>query len=231
MSDELINVSGVAKEYRIGAHSVTVLKSAELTVAQGESVAVTGMSGAGKSTLLHILGGLQRPDAGAVLYRGQDIYRISAAARTRWRAQKAGFVFQSYHLLPEMDVLENVLLAARTGVVFRSGRAARARADDLLKEVGLSARAHHLPQELSGGEQQRVALARALVNAPELVLADEPTGNLDPETGRQVMRCLLDLTEKQGHSLIMVTHDPRIAELCDRSLRIEDGVICQEVPA
>ena len=231
MSNPVIQVNDVCRSYHIGGHRIEVLRNASLSVDPGQSVAVGGLSGAGKSTLLHILGGLSRPDSGAVCYRGNDIYAMKAGVRTRWRATRVGFVFQSYHLLPEMDVLENVMLAARTRVRYRGRGEARERALCLLREVGLSDRAHHTPLELSGGEQQRVALARALVNEPELVLADEPTGNLDRETGAHVMQCLMNLTRQQGHTLVMVTHDPQIAALCDRRLYICAGAVRDNPPS
>ena len=222
----LLNADNLDKTYHLGKARIDVLRDARLTVQEGESVAIVGASGAGKSTLLHILGGLDRPDAGAVSVAGLDVYGVSAARRTRLRANDIGFVFQSYHLLPEMDVLENVVLPAMAlpGWLHAAGRA-RARALELLEAVGLGDRAGHLPMELSGGEQQRAALARALMNTPRLVLADEPTGNLDDNTGGRVLDLLLSLTHGQGHALVMVTHNRRVAGRCDRVLHLTEGGI------
>jgi lipoprotein-releasing system ATP-binding protein len=203
-----------------------VLLGAHLDVAPGERVAIIGRSGAGKSTLLHVLGGLDHPDpaGGRIVQEGTDIYRLSARMRSAYRARNVGFVFQSYHLLPEMDIVENVMLPA-----FALGRptaGAKRKARELLESVGLGDRLAHTPMELSGGEQQRVALARALMNDPRLILADEPTGNLDATTGGQVLDLLFHLSE--GHALVLVTHSPNIAARCDRTLRLEDGLL---VPA
>ncbi|NQU39017.1 MAG: ABC transporter ATP-binding protein [Lentisphaerae bacterium] len=214
------------KTYHLGKARIDVLRDAELAVRAGESVAIIGASGAGKSTLLHVLGGLDRPDAGRVAVNGVDVYGVSASRRTRLRATDIGFVFQSYHLLPEMDLLENVVLPAMALPDWLHGaRRARARARELLASVGLAEREGHLPMELSGGEQQRAALARALMNSPQLVLADEPTGNLDDETGGLVLDLLLSLTLGRGHALVMVTHNRRVAERCDRVLELRDGGI------
>ncbi|MDI6774446.1 MAG: ABC transporter ATP-binding protein [Verrucomicrobiota bacterium] len=224
----VIDARSIHKSYTLRKGLVRVLQGADLTVGEGEAVAIVGVSGAGKSTLLHILGGLDHPESGAVIFRGQDLYRLSEYQRARLRARQIGFVFQSYHLLPEMDVLENVMLPAMaTGGLLTSGAAARRRAMDLLDAVGLSARGEHTPLELSGGEQQRVALARALMNDPPLVLADEPTGNLDDGTGAQVLERLFALTRARGHTLILVTHDERIAARCDRVLKLAEGALAR----
>lgn len=219
----VIRAENLHKRYVIGRHTIDVLRGAALEVEAGESISVVGISGAGKSTLLHILGGLDGPDAGRVKMDGDDLYALSRARRTEVRAAKIGFVFQSYHLLPEMDVLENVLLPAMALRGVFSYAAARRRAAELLDHVGLADRAVHTPKELSGGEQQRVALARALMNEPQVVLADEPTGNLDDGTGGQVLDALFALTRKRGHTLILVTHDEKIAWACDRRLRLAEG--------
>ena len=200
----LLAAVNLSKSYRLPSKVVEVLKGASLEVREGECVAIIGRSGAGKSTLLHVLGGLDRPDAGEVFLRGQSLYALSPARRTRLRAQNVGFVFQAYHLLPEMDVTENVLLPAMA--ISRMGRAAlRMRALELLDQVGLANRACHMPLELSGGEQQRVAIARALMNAPELLLADEPTGNLDRDTGCQILDLLFGLAHQSRLALVIVT--------------------------
>ncbi|MDP6490954.1 MAG: ABC transporter ATP-binding protein [Kiritimatiellia bacterium] len=222
----LLTAENLSKSYHLGKACIEVLRDARLAVDEGESVAIIGASGAGKSTLLHVLGGLDRPDGGNVTVAGNDVYGMSRAQRTRLRATDIGFVFQSYHLMPEMDLLENVVLPAMAlpDWLHGAGRA-RTRALGLLDGVGLAERARHLPMELSGGEQQRAALARALMNEPRLVLADEPTGNLDETTGDVVLDLLLSLTRGEGHALVMVTHNRRVAERCDRVLHLSDGGI------
>ncbi len=212
------------KTYALEGTPVEVLKGVTLSVTAGETLAVMGASGSGKSTLLHCLGGLDRPSGGQVFFNGGDLFALSSAARTEVRATKLGFVFQSYHLLPELDVLENVMLPAlaRRGALTRRAKL-EARARELLGSVGLAARAAHRPSEMSGGEQQRAALARALMNEPELVLADEPTGNLDSATGDQVLEHLFRLTRDRGHTLVLVTHNADIAARCNRTLHLRDG--------
>lgn len=221
----MLSASNLYKTYVLPHKRVEVLKGAALRVAQGERVAIVGRSGAGKSTLLHVLGGLDRPDAGEVSIDGQPLYALSQRRRTALRAAKIGFVFQSYHLLSEMDVTENVMLPAMTGVLRLSRRQVRQRALTLLEQVGLADRATHMPLELSGGEQQRVALARALITDPALILADEPTGNLDRLTGGQIMELLFGLSCSRALSLVMVTHSPETAALCDRVLELRDGLL------
>jgi len=221
----MLDATDLHKTYVLPHKRVEVLKGAALRVAQGERVAIVGRSGAGKSTLLHVLGGLDRPDAGEVSIDGQPLYALSQRRRTALRAAKIGFVFQSYHLLSEMDVTENVMLPAMTGVLRLSRRQVRQRALTLLEQVGLADRATHMPLELSGGEQQRVALARALINDPALILADEPTGNLDRLTGAQIMELLFGLSHSRSLSLVMVTHSPETAALCDRVLELRDGLL------
>ena len=213
----LLSVKSLCKSYRIpGQPPIEVLKGVSFDVASGERVAVVGRSGAGKSTLLNMLGGLDSPDVGSVTLDGR---RITGKVR----AAKIGFVFQSYNLMPELDVLENVTLPARSMRSPVSLGAAKRRAAELLEKVGLSGRAGHLPAELSGGEQQRVALARALVCGPELILADEPTGNLDSLTGADIMRLLVDLSSGTDLALVMVTHSAEAAAACSRVLRLEAG--------
>ena len=214
----------LSKTYALEGAPVEVLKGVTLSVRAGETLAVMGASGSGKSTLLHCLGGLDRPTSGQVFFNGGDLFAVSAGARTELRATKLGFVFQAYHLLPELNLLENVMLPAlprRGGLTRRAALAERARS--LLDSVGLATRATHRPSELSGGEQQRAALARALMNEPELVLADEPTGNLDSATGAQVLEYLFRLTRDRGHTLVMVTHNADIAGRCNRTLILRDG--------
>ncbi len=202
----------VRKRFRIpGQKPIEVLKGVNFSVYPGEKVAILGRSGAGKSTLLNILGGLERPTSGTVT-----------------RPKNVGFVFQSYHLMPELTVLENVILPtmARSFDARRmNGDSPRTRASYLLERVGLGNRLHHLPAELSGGEMQRVALARALVTNPELVLADEPTGNLDALTGAEILKILSDLSVGGSVALVMVTHSPAAAAICDRTLTLENGVL------
>ena len=221
----LIEAKNLHRQYVLKRHVLDVLRGADLSVDVGETVAVVGRSGSGKSTLLHILGGIDRPDAGSgeVFIDGESLYGASASRRTRIRATRIGFVFQSYHLLNEMDVLENVMLPAR-GIGINSAKM-RARSMELLDAVGVADRAHHTPLELSGGEQQRVALARALINDPSIVLADEPTGNLDGETGNSVLQMLFALTKARGHALVMVTHNQQVADTCDRSLQLDEGLL------
>ena len=221
----LVQAIGVRRSFMMGSRELEVLRGVTLSVAVGESLAITGMSGAGKSTLLHALGGLDRPTAGQVLYRGRDLYAAGDRERSAIRARQIGFVFQAYHLLPELTVLENVLLPglSATGAFLRGG-ALRARAADLLAQVGLSARALHRPNELSGGEQQRVALARALMNGPELLLADEPTGNLDSQTGENVLGYLFGLAAERGLTLVLVTHNEAVAARCRRHVVLRDGL-------
>ncbi len=220
----ILEARDVHRSYTIGDRSIPVLKGVSLRVREGETLSIMGASGAGKSTLLHLLGGLDHPTSGDVFFRGQSLYGMPAWRRSDLRAAKLGFVFQAYHLLPELDVLENVVLPAmiRTNV-FGGGAGDRERGRDLLAKVGLAERAHHRPTELSGGEQQRAALARALMNDPEIVLADEPTGNLDSATGDLVLHYLFDLTKERGHTLLLVTHNEAVAARCDRKLLLRDG--------
>ena len=223
---DVIRAEGLQKSYRLRGVTLDVLRDVNLNVRPGETVAIVGISGAGKSTLLHVLGGLDHPAAGRVWIEGRDVYRLSESRRTALRAAVIGFVFQSYQLLPEMTVLENVLLPARAlGRVRSIGGDARVRACDLLAAVGLSDRLAHRPMELSGGEQQRVALARALMNDPQVILADEPTGNLDRGTGGEVLEYLFTLTRQRGHALVLVTHNETVARTCDRVWRLQAGVL------
>jgi len=221
----MLEAKNLHKSYKLPHKQVDVLKGAEINVGQCERLAIVGRSGAGKSTLLHVLGGLDRPASGTVVVDGRSLYEISSRKRTALRAARIGFVFQSYHLLPEMDVTENVMLPALTGVLKLSRGEMRERALGLLERVGLADRAMHMPMELSGGEQQRVALARALMNNPALILADEPTGNLDSKTGTQVMDLLFELSSTNKSALVMVTHSMQSAKLCDRVLEINDGLL------
>ncbi len=228
--DLVIDARDVAKSYRLPHKTVTVLTRASLEVAAGERVAVVGRSGVGKSTLLHVLGALDRPEAGEVRINGRSIYALGERERAMVRAREIGFVFQSYHLLPEMDLAENVMLPAWAAGVGLSRAAMRRRAIELLDHVGLADRATHTPLELSGGEQQRAALARALMNEPLLLLADEPTGNLDMRTGTQILDLLFGITQNTGHALVIVTHSPDVAARCDRTLTLDDGMLIASAP-
>ncbi|HNX33959.1 MAG TPA: ABC transporter ATP-binding protein [Kiritimatiellia bacterium] len=221
----MLEATNLHKTYILPHKRVDVLKGASISVGKGERVAIVGRSGAGKSTLLHVLGGLDRPDAGEVSVDGKPLYAVSQRVRTAVRAAKIGFVFQSYHLLSEMDVTENVMLPAMTGVLNITRAQMRQRALTLLEQVGLADRATHMPLELSGGEQQRVALARALIHEPALILADEPTGNLDRMTGAQIMELLFGLSCTRDLALVMVTHSPETAALCDRVMELHEGLL------
>ena len=202
--------------------TLEVLKGVDYSVDKGEVVAVVGASGAGKSTLLQILGTLSTPDAGSLLVDGTDVLGLSGKALSAFRNRRIGFVFQAHHLLPEFNALENVMIPALIGG--DSPKEARMRALPLLEAVGLSGRLEHKPSELSGGEQQRVAIARALVNSPAILFADEPTGNLDSRTKEDIHRLLFSLRESLGQTLVIVTHDPALADLCDRTCHMQDGL-------
>jgi predicted ABC-type transport system involved in lysophospholipase L1 biosynthesis ATPase subunit len=221
--DTVLQVENVKRVYRIGKTRLEVLKGVSLKVKRGETLSISGESGSGKSTLLHVMGGLDAPEEGKVLFQEESIYEISATRRTRFRAENVGFLFQSFHLLPELDILENVALPAMA--LRRPLHPAKERAKMLLKEVGLGERLAHRPQELSGGEQQRVALARALMNAPDLIFCDEPTGNLDSKTGDKVLHYLFQLVASGGHTLVLVTHSKDVAARCSRQLVLRDGLL------
>jgi lipoprotein-releasing system ATP-binding protein len=217
----LLIARDVHKSYTMGKRILEVLRGVSLTIGQSEFLALRGASGAGKSTLLHLLGGLDSPNSGEIVFAGQKLTNLNGASRSRWRNQKVGFIFQAYHLLPELDALENVCLPARLARVAPGDAEARGR--DLLARVGLAQRLEHKPFELSGGEQQRVAIARALVNSPELILADEPTGNLDSHTGDEIMELLLALRGERQTTLIIATHDAKIAERAPKVFELVDG--------
>jgi lipoprotein-releasing system ATP-binding protein len=220
MSRALIETVGLSKSYGDGRR-IEVLRDLDFTVAAGESVSIVGQSGVGKSTLLHVLGALDQPTAGHVYFDGVDIFTLGERDQASFRNREVGFIFQFHHLLPDFDALENVMMPLLIGGL-GAGEAER-RAKALLEQVGLGARLVHKPGELSGGEQQRVAVARAVAHAPRVVLADEPTGNLDPKTAAEVYELLLHLNREQGASLVIVTHNLELAGLTDRVLRLENG--------
>ncbi|MCL4396194.1 MAG: ATP-binding cassette domain-containing protein [Chloroflexi bacterium] len=223
MTDEIVVTRGLTRGYRMGESTVLALRGVDLHLLRGEFVAVAGVSGSGKSTLLHLIGGLDRPTSGEVWVDGVDLGSATEAERTRHRRERVGFVFQSFHLLPRLTALENAALPLMFAGVPREERNARARA--ILEEVGLGHRLHHYPSQLSGGEQQRVAIARALVHNPSLILADEPTGNLDSQTGAEILALLRRLNEEHGVTVLMVTHDPAAAAATDRTIHLRDGSI------
>lgn len=228
----ILRARGVRRSFQMGDAVVTVLKGADLVVRGGEFVAIEGRSGSGKSTLMHLLGALDEADDGAIEYEGVDFVRMSSARRSRLRNTQFGFVFQFYHLLPELTVLENTLLAPMiqfSWLGFRSRRREfNARATELLDKLGMAHRLKHKPAQLSGGERQRVAIARALMNLPRILFADEPTGNLDLETGGQIMGLLETLHRRDGQTVVMVTHDRSIARQADRVLVLKDGKLINE---
>ena len=226
--DFILKAEGLHKSYRMGATEVRVLKGVNLNVRKGEFVAIIGASGSGKSTLLHILGALDKPSRGFVKFEKRDLSRFRAGELNRFRNKMIGFIFQFYHLLDELSVLENVFLPAMTGrsiagwLVCR--RQAKNRAKELLAQLGLVERIRHKPYQLSGGERQRVAIGRALMNEPKLLLADEPTGNLDSATGNGILE-VLEKLNKAGQTIVMVTHDERIAQRAERIVTLVDGKI------
>ena len=221
MSDPALVATALAKSYALGGTRVEVLAGVDLSVRQGEFVAVMGPSGSGKSTLLYLLAGLERPTSGTVLVKGQDLARLSDRKGSRFRLREIGFVFQFDNLIPNLNVQENVLvpalLAGRTGM--------GGRADELLDAVGLLSRRRHTPRDLSGGEQQRAAIARALINDPGLVLADEPTGNLDTRPSQEILGLLSRTSREHGKTIVMVTHSPEAASCCDRVIHVRDGKV------
>jgi putative ABC transport system ATP-binding protein len=223
---EIIRAEGVTKRYALGGETLTALDGIDLAVGEGEIVSITGPSGSGKSTLMHIIGCLDRPDEGTYRLAGEDVSRMSRDRLAEVRNRRIGFVFQTFNLLPRMSALENVELPLLYGAQPRS----RARAAAALARVGLADRMAHEPNQLSGGQRQRVALARALVMDPALLLADEPTGNLDSRTGQEILGLFREL-HREGRTIVIVTHDPGVASCCGRQVRLRDGRIVEDIPA
>ena len=225
MSEPLIRLKGIERRYQSGEHEVTVLHPLDLAIDAGEMVAIVGASGSGKSTLMNLLGCLDRPSGGQYLFRGQDTAGLDALALARLRCHHFGFIFQRYHLLPHLDAAANVEIPAIYAGTARLDRQARART--LLTRLGLQDRSHHRPGQLSGGQQQRVSIARALANGGEVILADEPTGALDSQSGKEVMAILKEL-HAQGHTIILVTHDMAVASHADRIITLRDGRVVED---
>lgn len=225
MSDPVLRAEGLRKSYRMGVSRLEVLRGVSMSLHAGEICALVGSSGSGKSTLLNLLGLLDRPDHGKLWVDGKEVQNLGHAAAARLRAAKVGFVFQQFQLLPELNALENVLMPRRLagGSWWRRRNAEREAARASLQRVGLAQRLSHKPAQLSGGEQQRVAIARALVSGPRLLLADEPTGNLDRQTSDEVLELLLQLGREQGAAVLLATHDAKVAHRCDRIVSMRDG--------
>jgi ABC-type lipoprotein export system ATPase subunit len=214
----MIETIHLTRSYQLGKNQLAVLNDINLSIAKGEKVFLCGPSGAGKTTLLYTLAGLERPQEGQVIIDGTDLYALSRSAQARFRNQRMGYIFQNYHLLPELTALENVMVPGAIG-----GLDQRDAAKAALERVGLQHRLDHLPTELSGGEQQRVAIARAIVHQPDLLFADEPTGNLDSRNSAAIMQLLLELVQENSSTLVVVTHDPSLAKKGDRLLTLQDG--------
>lgn len=218
-----LSAEKISKSFRISSHKVEVLKSVSLTVEQGEWVALLGSSGSGKTTLLDIMGTISHPDSGSLLVGGVDVLALSSRETVMFRRHKIGFVFQAYHMLPELNICENVMLPSMLDGM--SKKEAREKALVLLDRVGLAHRVRHRANELSGGEQQRAAIARSLMNSPELLLADEPTGNLDSVTGQGILDIFHELRSEGGMTIVMVTHDKYVAGLAGRTVELKDGML------
>jgi|ERR1051326_3650430 ABC-type lipoprotein export system ATPase subunit len=223
MAEPLLSAKGLHKTYILGKRSLEVLRGVDVELRRGDFLALRGASGAGKSTLLHLLGALDTPNRGQIRLAGRDLAGLSGRELARLRNEEVGFIFQAYYLLPELDALENVCLPAR--MARKSARQAESRGRELLARVGLKDRVEHKPYELSGGEQQRVAIARALINEPDLILADEPTGNLDSHTGEEIIELLCSLRAEKQTSLLMATHDPKVAARAPKVVELVDGQI------
>jgi lipoprotein-releasing system ATP-binding protein len=223
MNNSLISARALTKSYTMGKRTLEVLRGLDLEIARGEFLALRGASGSGKSTLLHLIGGLDAANSGEIFFDGQDIAKFSQNELAHYRNRRLGFIFQAYHLLPELNALENVCLPARIARI--PADIAEKRGRELLEQVGLKERIDHKPYELSGGEQQRVAIARALIAEPELILADEPTGNLDSHTGTEIIELLRSLCVKRQSTLVIATHDAKVATSAQRVVELVDGRI------
>ena len=223
MNEPLLSARGLKKTYVMGRRTLEVLRGVNIEIGRGDFVALRGASGTGKSTLLHLIGGLDSPNGGEILFNGQNLATFSEIELTRFRNRRVGFVFQAYHLLPELTALENVCLPARVARISAAQTEERGR--ELLARVGLAERVEHKPSELSGGEQQRVAIARALINDPELLLADEPTGNLDSKTGGEIIELVKNLCAEKQMTLVIATHDEKVAAHAKRTIQLADGQI------
>ena len=221
--NDLISVKNIYRTYKLEKSYIPVLRGLDIDIYRNEWLCLLGSSGSGKTTLLNLIGCLEYPDKGIITYNGVNVCNVSRKARSLLRIKNIGFIFQAYHLLPELNVLENVKLPSMLNGCF--GKKATEKAEDLLVKVGLKERLKHRPSELSGGEQQRVAIARALINDPKLVLADEPTGNLDSKTGEGILEIFKELHNSRARTIIMVTHNPEVARLSDRTAVIKDGKI------
>jgi lipoprotein-releasing system ATP-binding protein len=220
----IIKTTGLTKEYQVSkTETLKVLKGIDTEIFEGEIISIVGPSGAGKSTLLHLIGTLDKPTGGEVIFDGENISRLSTNELAKFRNTRIGFIFQFHHLLPEFSAVENVCIAAM--ISGKSLKSVEAKAKELLTEVGLGARLEHKPSELSGGEAQRVAIARALINSPKVVLADEPTGNLDSKTSDEIMHLIFDLRKKYNQTFVIVTHNEKFAEMTDRTMKMVDGKI------
>ena len=228
MSDIVLSAQSVHKTYLLGKRSLEVLRGVSLEMRQGEFLALRGASGAGKSTLLHLLGGLDNPNQGEIWLAQKNLATLSRRELAQVRNQEIGFIFQAYYLLPELDALENVCLPAR--MARTNAREAETRGRDLLARVGLKDRLDHRPYELSGGEQQRVAIARALINEPNLILADEPTGNLDSHTGEEIIELLVSLRAEKQTTLVIATHDAKVAARAPKLIELVDGQVNGQAP-
>lgn len=225
MTTKIIETQGLRKTYKVGNEQVHALDGVDMSIPEGELVAITGSSGSGKSTLMHLLGFMDKPTEGEILFEGETVTHLSKEKRATHRSRKIGFVFQSFNLLPRLSVIENVLLP--THYARRRDKHRRERALQVLERVGMGHRKSHTPLELSGGERQRVAIARSLINDPRLILGDEPTGNLDSKNVDRIMDLFREL-KGEGNTLAIVTHDPHVASFCDRVIRMKDGRIIED---
>jgi lipoprotein-releasing system ATP-binding protein len=226
MNETILKAENIHKYYPSGKRKLEVLKAVNIEIKKGEILSLVGQSGAGKSTLLHVLGGLDRPNEGQVFIKGKNIYKLSDSKRAVLRNLHVGFIFQFFHLLPEFSALENVMFPALISRVKKIRSAdAKEKARNLISKVGLSSREHHKPSQLSGGEQQRIAIARALMNEPELVLCDEPTGNLDSDNSKKLMDLIGKLNKDNSQAFMIVSHDLSVAEIGNQVIKIKDGAI------